>query len=126
MVDTEISVSRLPSPVYEGESIVFTVTVADVPSLGSYDLEVTAYGAANTTSSSTNSDIGFNSTCSYVVKLGDVTRNAAVESYALQGSAMEICRESNAENQLSLMRIANEPAKPNMLLFEVFRDFSEC
>ena len=58
-------------PVYEGESIAFTVTVTNAPSIGSYDLDVTAYGAANTTSSSANSDIGFNSSCSDVAESDD-------------------------------------------------------
>ena len=60
--------SGLRSPVYEVESIAFTVTVTNVPSIRSYDLDVTAYGAANTTSNSTNSDIGLSSPCSDVAE----------------------------------------------------------
>ena len=65
--------SPLPrsAPVYEGENIAFTLAVSDVPSIGSYDLEVTAYGAANTTSTSTYPDIGFNSGCFDVTKSDD-------------------------------------------------------
>ena len=88
VVDTEISINGLRSLVYEGESIAFTVTVTDVPSLGSYDLEVTAYGAANTTSSSTNSDIGFNSSCSDVAESDDVTAGAATHS---ESHTLHVC-----------------------------------
>ena len=88
VVDTEISVTGLRSPVYEGESIAFTVTVTDVPSLGSYDLVVTAYGAAGTTSSSTNSDIGFNSVCSDVAESDDVTSGAATQS---ESHTLHVC-----------------------------------
>ena len=87
-MDTEISVTGLRSPVYEGESIAFTVTVSDVPSIGSYDLEVTAYGAANTASSSTNSDIGFNSSCSDVEESDDVTSGAATQS---ESRTLHVC-----------------------------------
>ena len=88
VVDTEISVTGLRSPVYEGESIAFTVTVSDVPSIGSYDLEVTAYGTANTASSSTNSDIGFNSSCSDVEESDDVTSGAATQS---ESRTLHVC-----------------------------------
>ena len=43
VVDTEISVIGLHSPVYEDKGIAFTVTVTDVPLIDSYDLDVTAY-----------------------------------------------------------------------------------
>ena len=61
--DTELEISGLTSPVYEGQQTSFTVTGSNIPTISSYEIEVNAYAGENSEQSTTNSDRGFDSGC---------------------------------------------------------------
>ena len=64
---------------------------------------MTAYGAADTTSSSTDSDIGFNSSCSDVAESDAVTAGAATQS---ESHTLHICdSEYNGEGNNRLVDV---------------------
>ncbi len=75
--DPVVEISGLTSPVYEGQEISFTVTGSNIPTVSSYEVQVNAYAGENGEQSTTNSDLGFNSTCSDVEESDDVTTGAS-------------------------------------------------
>ena len=69
VADTEITITGLPSRMSKGDETEFTVEVTDTPELGAVKIVVEAFGGANDTSSTTESDIGFNSDCSDIEEM---------------------------------------------------------
>ncbi len=88
-----LSISGERSPLYEGEQITLTVTADDLPTTGSYEIEVKAYGAEGGESSTTDSDLGFNSTCSDVEESEDV--NAAGKTIHTATFTLHACAFEN-------------------------------
>ena len=74
VADLEIIITNLPSRMSKDDEVEFTVEVTDTPEIGDIEIVVEAFGGADDTSSTTESDIGFNSTCS------DIKETDAVDS----------------------------------------------
>ena len=72
VADPEIIITNLPSRMSKDDEVEFTVEVTDTPEIGDIEIVVEAFGGANNTSSATESDIGFNSTCSDIEETDSV------------------------------------------------------
>ena len=91
LVSPAVAISGLRSPVYEGEEISFTADVSDIAKARSYSLKLTAYGAAGTTSSTTDGDIGFNSDCSVVEQTTAFTADSGASPTHSEAYTLYVC-----------------------------------
>ena len=90
-----VTITGFRSPAYPSEEIEFTVQVSDIAKSRSYSIEVTAYGAENTTSSTTDSDLGFNSGCSTVEESDSFTTGVGASPEHAESYTLRMCDHQN-------------------------------
>ena len=91
VADPEITVTDLPSRMVMDDEVKFTVEVTDTPEIGDIEIVVEAFGGANDTSSTTESDIGFDSNCS------DIQDTDSVDSDVMSFTTTFTLRACNAQ-----------------------------